>query len=156
MATKLRPATNADREIVTQLVFAVLREYGLEPNPSTTDADLADLEVSYVNRGGAFDVLENGEGTIIGCVGLYPIDSKTCELRKMYLQKPARGKGHGKKLLEHALTRAKELGFSRVTLETAAVLKEAVKLYQKYGFRPFPAQHLATRCDQAFYLDFEN
>lgn len=138
-----------------QIVYNVLREYSLEPSPSTTDADLADLEASYVNRGGAFDVLEDGEGAIIGCVGLYPIDSKTCELRKMYLQKSARGRGHGKRLLEHALKRAKELGYSRVTLETAAVLKEAVKLYQKYNFRPFPAQHLATRCDQAFYLDFE-
>ena len=65
------------------------------------------------------------------------------------------GLGRSKTLLEHALNRAKELGFSRVTLETASVLKEAVKLYQKYNFRPFPAQHLATRCDQAFYLDFE-
>jgi len=74
----------------------------------------------------------------------------------MYLQKTARGRGHGKKLLEHALDRARERGFSRVTLETAAVLKEAVKLYQKYGFRSFPGQHLATRCDQAFYLDFDD
>src|SRR4051812_44588431 len=90
MATKLRPATNSDREVVTQLVFTVLREYGLQPNNKTTDADLSDIEANYAQRGGAFDVLENAEGAIIGCVGLYPTDSKTCELRKMYLQKSVR------------------------------------------------------------------
>src|SRR4051794_20225323 len=99
----LRPASNHDCEHVTQLVFNVLQEYGLAPSPATTDADLTDLEAHYIARGGSFDVLHDTDGNIIGCVGVYPIDSKTCELRKMYLAKGARGRGHGKKLLEHAL-----------------------------------------------------
>jgi len=70
MATKLRPATNADTNTIREIVFSVLREYGLEPSPLTTDSDLDDIEASYINRGGAFDVLENGDGEIVGCVGL--------------------------------------------------------------------------------------
>ena len=53
----------------------------------------------------------------------------------------------------YSLKRAKELGFSRVTLETASVLKEAIALYQSYGFRSYAPDHLAGRCDQAHYLD---
>lgn len=151
----LRPATNDDRGSVTDLVFQVLGEYGLKPEPETTDADLRDIEGAYQARGGMFDVLEDAGGTIIGSVGLYPLDGSTCELRKMYLHRSFRGRGLGKRLLEHALKRATELGFSRVTLETASVLREAVALYTRYGFRKFQPDHLAERCDEARFLDLD-
>ena len=151
----LRAATNGDREAVTSLVTTVLHEYGLKSEPCSTDQDLADLEFHYQGRGGRFDVLENDRGEVVGCVGLYPIDTHCVELRKMYLRKDARGKGLGKKLLDHAVKQAKEMGYKRLTLETSAVLKEAIKLYTKYGFEPFVAQHLARRCDQAFVLELE-
>ena len=153
--SNLRPARNEDRDAVRSLVSGVLQEYGLRSEPCSTDADLSDLEFHYHQRGGRFDVLENASGEVIGCVGLYPIDTHCIELRKMYLRKDARGKGLGKKLLDHAVASAREMGFKRVTLETSAVLKEAIKLYTKYGFQPFVAQHLARRCDQAFVLDLE-
>ena len=81
--------------------------------------------------------------------------SGLCELRKMYLHPEERGKGIGKRLLEHALFKAKELGFKKVMLETASELKEAIGLYRKYGFEPFEAEHLSTRCDQAFIKKFK-
>jgi len=149
----LRRATNQDREKITTLVFEVLREYGLSPDPGSTDADLTDVESHYHGRGGIFDVLETADGAVVGSVGLYPVIGSTCELRKMYLHPSFRGKGLGRHLLEHALKRAKQLGFARVTLETASVLKEAIDLYQSYGFRPYAPDHLAGRCDQAHYLD---
>ncbi len=150
---KVRPATNADAGAVADLVFSVLHEYGLAPDPDNTDADLRDVEGNYVARGGAFDVLEADDGRIVGSVGLYPIDATTCELRKMYLRPAERGRGLGKRLLEYALATARRLGYGRVTLETASVLTEAVSLYQSYGFRPYRAGHLAQRCDQAYCLD---
>ena len=151
----LRPATNQDREAVVSLVTTILQEYGLTTEPCNTDSDLRDLEFHYNNRGGRFDVLENDQGQIIGCVGLYPVDTHSVALRKMYLRKDVRGRGLGKKLLDHAVKSAKQMGYKRVTLETATVLKEAIKLYTKYGFEPFVAQHLARRCDQAFVLELD-
>jgi putative acetyltransferase len=152
---KLRPATNADRQQVESLVFGVLQEYGLAPAPASTDKDLADLEFHYLSRGGIFDVMEDASGQIIGSVGLYPIDTHCVELRKMYLKREVRRKGLGKKLLEHALKCARDKGYKRVTLETPGALKEAIRLYERFGFRPFAAQHLATRCDGAFVLDLD-
>src|SRR3989304_5812513 len=93
---RLRPADNNDSDRITELVFAVLREYGLAPDPESTDADLKDIEQSYLKRGGAFFVLEDRPGSIIGAYGLYRIDEATCELRKMYLRKSFRGRGLGK------------------------------------------------------------
>jgi putative acetyltransferase len=175
---KLRPATNADCDAVRTLVFTVLAEYGLKPDPDCTDADLGDIERSYFARGGIFCVLQEQDGSIVGSYGLYPISGcrpeaggsrpqastvsslqppplpLTCELRKMYLRRSHRGKGLGRRLLEDALNHAKRLGFRRVTLETASVLKEAIRLYERHGFKPIQADHLSCRCDQAYALEF--
>ena len=152
---KLRPATNADCERVRNLVFTVLGKYGLKPDPGCTDADLKDIEQSYLQRGGAFYVLEEKHGSIVGSYGLYPMEAGTCELRKMYLHRDYRGKGHGRHMLEDALAKAKQLGFRRITLETASVLKEAIRLYESHGFQPYRPDHLSCRCDQAYILDLE-
>ncbi|HLB74029.1 MAG TPA: GNAT family N-acetyltransferase [Sedimentisphaerales bacterium] len=152
---RLRPADNNDSDRITELVFAVLREYGLAPDPESTDADLKDIEQSYLKRGGAFFVLEDRPGSIIGAYGLYRIDEATCELRKMYLRKSFRGRGLGKLLLDDALTKARRMGFEKVTLETASVLTEAIALYKSYGFAQYEPAHLSPRCDQAFVLELK-
>ena len=148
-----RPATNADRHIVTKLIFDILKEYNLKTDPEITDRDISDIESNYTNRMGIFDLLVNETGKVIATVGLYNIDNETCELRKMYLLKSERGNGYGKLLLNHALKKARELGYKKVMLETASVLKEAVGLYQSYGFKPYQHDHLSGRCDQAYYLE---
>ena len=152
---KLRRATNADCGPVRNLVFTVLGEYHLTPDPACTDADLRDIEQSYFQRGGFFYVLEENDGTIIGSYGLYPMEPGTCELRKMYLHRDYRGKGLGKRLLEHALAEARRLGFKTITLETASVLTEAIRLYERYGFQPYRPTHLSRRCDQAYVLELK-
>ena len=133
MQLTLRRATNRDREAIEALVFGVLEEYGLKPDPGATDSDLKDIELSYIARGGVFDVLTDESGQVVGSVGLFPVSSSVCELRKMYLAAPARGFGYGKRLLGHALDRARELGFGRVVLETASVLREVVAGLDEQG-----------------------
>ncbi len=150
---KLRPATNADCKPVRNLVFTVLDEYGLKPDPGGTDADLDDIEQSYLARGGVFRVLEEQDGSIIGSYGLYPMEPGVCELRKMYLNRGYRSRGLGRRLLEDALNHARQSGFQSVTLETASVLNEAIRLYESYGFKPCRADHLSCRCDQAYVLE---
>ncbi len=150
---RLRRATNADCEQASDLVYTVLGEYHRAPDSGCTDADLTDIEQSYLKRGGVFYVLEGQDGSLIGSYGLYPMQPATCELRKMYLHRDYRGQGHGKRLLEHALTEARRLGFQRITLETASVLEEAIRLYERCGFRPYRPDHLSSRCDQAYALD---
>jgi putative acetyltransferase len=151
-AMHLRPATNADAEQARALVFGVLEEYGLRADPEGIDSDLDDLDASYAARGGLFDVLEE-DGRVVGTVGLFPLRDGVCELRKMYLAREARGRGLGRRLLDHALERARELGFRRVELETSSKLVEAIALYRRYGFEPVDGCHQAARCDQSYALD---
>ncbi len=149
---RLRLANNKDCEKVRELVFGILKEYNLKPDPASTDTDIKNIEQAYFERGGTFYVLEEKDGSIIGAYGLYLIDEQTCELRKMYLRESYRGKGLGKLLLEDALSKAKQIGFKEMTLETASVLKEAISLYKSYGFIEYEPEHLSSRCDQAFVL----
>ncbi len=153
VALTLRSATNRDRAALQALVFGVLAEYGLKSDPVGTDSDLRDIEHSYLASGGMFAVLTNDAGVVVGSVGLFPLSRSVCELRKMYLVATVRGLGYGRLLLDHALSRARELGFARVVLETASVLREAVALYERYGFRRYTPEHMAARCDAAYFLD---
>ncbi len=149
----IRAATNADLPRIVGIVFSVLESYGLKPDPAGTDADLADLDAVYVRNGGFFAVLEEPNGTVVGSYGLLRIDAATCELRKMYLDPARRGRGHGRALLDHAIAKARELGFRRMVLETASVLTEAIALYRRNGFVPYRPPHLSPRCDLAFERD---
>lgn len=149
---KIRPATNEDCERVQRLVFGVLREYGLEPDPAGTDRDIADIETHYASRGGAFELIEDAAGNLLGTVGLYPMSDETVELRKMYFSPALRGRGVGKATLRRMIETARAKGFRRIYLETATVLKEAVALYEKFGFVETDEKH-TPRCDAAYYLE---
>jgi putative acetyltransferase len=148
---RIRTANNTDSEAVKFVVFSVLKEYGLNPDSSSTDKDLENIEESYFSAGGYFGIVEENN-IVVATVGLHREDATTCELRKMYCLASSRGKGLGKKLLEFSLMKAKELGFSRIVLETASPLKEAIGLYKKYGFVEYKPEHLSSRCDQAYEL----
>ena len=147
----LRPATNADRAAIKSLVNGILKEYSLSTCGSPTDADLDDIESSYGGNQGYFAVVEQA-GNIIATVGVYHLSADTCELRKMYAVPAARGKGLGKYLLNLAIDKAKEIGYQRMVLETAALLKEAIGLYKKYGFKEYHPDKISARCDQAYEL----
>ncbi len=150
----VREAGNKDSEEIKNLVFKVLKEYGLESDLDTTDSDLIQIHDSYQKRGGYFLVLEK-EREILGCAGIYYLNDSECELRKMYLDHSIRGKGMGKFLLEQMLSKAINLGFSKMRLETASVLKEAISLYIRYGFKQVSSEHMSCRCDQVYVLDLK-
>ena len=148
----LRTAVEDDSPAIRKLIFGILREYELSPDPTETDSDLFDLENHY--RVGWFCVMNQG-ASIIGTVALLPMDDDTWELRKMYLHPNWRGRGYGLILLDQAIAEARVLGARRLTLSTARVLKEAIKLYKSRGFTFSSETLVADRCDQVWELDLQ-
>ena len=78
------------------------------------------------------------EGEIVGGAGIAPLassDPLTCELQRMYLRKDARGRGLGEALLKRCLAAARQLLYVRCYLETVNQMQEALKFYDRHGFR---------------------
>lgn len=145
----LRPYRSADAPFIPDVVFKVLEEYGLVPEPEGVDNDLFSIEESYKN--GFFGVVE-WKGQVVGTFGLSAIDEIKCEIRKMYLSSPHRGKGLGKLMLQTLLEMARNKGYLFAELETASVLKEAVQLYLKAGFSLISVPNATLRCNQVYIM----
>ena len=75
----------------SDLVSSMLAEFQLPFYPDSKDADLKDIEGSYILTGGVFEVIEDSQGHLLGTYGLFPLSDKTCELRKMYFMPEIRG-----------------------------------------------------------------
>jgi putative acetyltransferase len=152
-AFRLREATADDNTAIRTVVVAVMQEYGLKSDLDADQADIQNVVASYGERGGSFRVVTTIAGDIVGCGGLYPIDERQAEIRRMYLLPEARRHGIGRALLEELISLAEERRFERVVLETASVLTEAIALYRKRGFVPVGRRSTALRqCDQAYAL----
>lgn len=121
-------------------------------DPEGTDKDLLDLDESYFSNNGWFEVIENPEKKIIGFYGIFKTSNDTCELRKMYLYPEYQGKGLGKKMMNNAVLKAKELGYKEIILETNKLLVQAIGLYGKFGFKEFESGHLSDRCNLSMKL----
>ena len=149
----IRPATNADCDRVIDLVSTVLAEFQLPFDRDSKDADLKDIEASYIQAGGVFELIEDAQGKLLGTYGLFPLNDNTCELRKMYFLAEIRGLGLGKRVLECAVDQARRLGFRAIVLETISVLKRAIDLYTRFGFVPARMDHANARVDQKYILE---
>jgi len=95
------------------------------------------FELFQSTSGSNYLVVElNGE--VAGGAGIYPTDQLpdgVCELVKMYIKTTARGKGIAKELIRRCINKAKELNYHSVYLESMPELKQAISLYEYFGFQ---------------------
>lgn len=139
-----------DRQAAFDLIQTVLAEYGLPGEPDAADQDVWTVEQSYWEKGGVFWVVEL-DRQLVGTAGFYPISRGTgaVEIRKMYLCREVRGQGLGRFLLGELEAEIARRGFSKIWIETATVLKEAVQLYERYGYQPSTGVE-TSRCDRVY------
>jgi GNAT superfamily N-acetyltransferase len=71
----------------------------------------------------------------VGCVALIPMQDGVYELSKMAVSPHLRGRGLGRRLLQHAIAHARSIGASSLFLGSNTRLKDAVHLYESVGFR---------------------
>lgn len=70
-----------------------------------------------------------------GCVALIPMQDGVYELSKMAVSPHLRGRGLGRRLLQHAIAQARSIGAKSLFLGSNTRLKNAVHLYESVGFR---------------------
>ncbi|MEM8672946.1 MAG: GNAT family N-acetyltransferase [Cyanobacteria bacterium P01_G01_bin.67] len=146
----IRDWREEDREAAAAVIKTVLEEYGLPWQPETADRDVVKVESAYLDVGGEFWVIEQ-QGAIIGTAAYQPISRghNAVEIRKMYLLPQVRGQGLGKYLLAQLEKAIAIKDYQEIWVETASILKEAVKLYEFNGYQP--ADGVETeRCDLVY------
>jgi putative acetyltransferase len=133
----IRNIRQSDNAALAKIVKGTLAEFGANhPNTVYYDPTTDSLYELFQKEGAAYFVAEMN-GQIVGGGGIYPTDglpADTCELVKMYLVPHARGTGLGRTLIEKSLAYAEEAGYKNIYLETMPELKQALKVYAKFGF----------------------
>lgn len=146
----IRDWQQEDRDAAAGVIQKVLEEYGLPWQPESADRDVIEVESAYLEGGGEFWVVEQ-DGGIVGTAAYQPISrgNNAVEIRKMYLLSGVRGQGLGKYLLFQLEQAIAIKDYQEIWIETASVLKEAVKLYEFNGYQP--ADGVETeRCDLVY------
>jgi len=115
----VRPARTSDVHAIRDLV-----------RPLAEQRILLDKEaVTYYESIQEFVVAEAADGEVIGCGGLHVIWEDIAEIRTLASSQAWRGRGVGKALITELVSRARELGVSRVFCLTFEV-----EFFERHGF----------------------
>jgi ribosomal protein S18 acetylase RimI-like enzyme len=90
---------------------------------------------SYILDKGGYIFVAKYKGETVGVVALLKMPDGGYELGKMAVSPAAQGKSIGYLLGKHAIEHAKSLKATRVFLESNTILKPAISLYNKLGFK---------------------
>jgi putative acetyltransferase len=99
------------------------------------EAELAALPGEYAPPTGRLYLAYVKEETA-GCVGLRKIGEGICEMKRLYVRPLFRGNGIGRKLVLQLVEEGRELGYSKMRLDTMPYLERAIELYRAMGFKP--------------------
>jgi len=128
---------DAARELIAEYlrwVGEIARSlYGLSFDiDAMVDSDIEDPSKFYPPSGRFYLVMSDGAYVGVGC--LKRLGPGVGEIQRMYVQPHVRGKGAGRLLVERLLADARELGYTRVRLESLKALTAAHTLYRSVGF----------------------
>ena len=162
----IRQITADDDAAIAAIIRANLEAYRLNiPGTAYFDPELDHLSTYYdaapdrrayfILTDAAGTVLTDAAGTVLGGAGLAEFSGldACAELQKIYLTDSAKGKGLGYALARAVETRARELGYRRLYLETHTALDAAIHLYERLGYQRIeqPVATVHTTMDR-FYL----
>lgn len=81
-------------------------------------------------------VVAHSDDEPVACGAVMRIDESTGEIKRMWVHPDWRGVGLGQRMLRHLEGQARELGYTRVVLDTNSTLVEAITMYERSGYQP--------------------
>jgi GNAT superfamily N-acetyltransferase len=121
------------RELVTAMEAWVTEGFG----PTTPDRTSTVTASEMVPPRGAY-VIVREDGRAVAGGGIRRLERGVCEIKRMFVVPEARGRGHGRRLLEALERVARDLGYRFARLDTAQSMTTALAMYRSAGYRPIP------------------
>lgn len=120
-----------------QTAFRQLNEAWISTYFKMEAADYKSLDhpKEYILDKGGFIFIALDGDTPVGACALIKMSDAQFELAKMAVSAEAKGKGIGWILGKVAMEKAKSAGASKLYLESNTILKPAINLYHKLGFK---------------------
>jgi ribosomal protein S18 acetylase RimI-like enzyme len=97
------------------------------------EAELAGLPGRYASPSGCLS-LAMAEDAPAGCEAMRDLGDGTCELKRLFVVPPYRGRGVGRLLVEEGIRRGERAGYRRMALDTLPEMAGALALYRGLGF----------------------
>lgn len=136
-SVQIRRIQQKDDSSIAKIIRYCLEEFGAnKPGTVYYDKSTDHLSVLFEHPQSHYFIAEQ-EGKIVGGGGIFAspgLPSDYCELVKMYLLPQARGVGIGATLLKQCILEAQKEGFKKIYIETMPELKQAIGMYEKFGF----------------------
>jgi len=89
-----------------------------------------------------FILLALSDNKCAGCIALKKLEDGVCEMKRLYVRPGYRNLGIGKLLVEKLINEAREIGYTKMRLDTIEdKMKDAVKLYKSFGFYEIEAYY---------------
>ncbi len=125
-------------EAALAAVRALLQEYwdsfGFTPCFQNFGEELAGLPGAYAPPGGRLALASIAEQPA-GCIALRRVDADHAEAKRLYVRRRFRGHGLGRALLEWAMNEARAAGYREIVGDTMPVMRDALALYDRMGFK---------------------
>jgi len=116
----------------------IVRHFALED----ADREMLSDPVKHILEPGGEIWFAFAGGEAVGCCALIREDPGVYLVAKMGVTEARQGQGIGRRLLEEAISGARQMGGSRLYLESNSKLSSAVHLYESVGFRHVPPEHI--------------
>ena len=139
----LRPARDEDGDDLIRIMASAYAEYeGCVLDVDREEPDLRAIATAFAARSGGFWVAER-RGRPVGMAGGHPVapsDGRgtAWELKKLYVDRSARGAGLGTRLVGLVEGAAVRAGATRLELWTDTRFADAHRLYERLGFLRLP------------------
>jgi GNAT superfamily N-acetyltransferase len=98
------------------------------------EQDMAELDKFLPPTGRLLLALQDQQYVGIGC--LRKIGEDIGEIKRMYVRPSYRGTGIGRAILQGLVEQARQIGYTRIRLDSARFMKEAHAMYRSAGFTP--------------------
>jgi GNAT superfamily N-acetyltransferase len=112
----IRPATPDEAALLSDLAFRSKAYWDYDPVFLAACRPAMRLTPEYVAKREVY--LLEADGSVIGFYSLCALSNETVDLDNLFVEPDAIGQGFGKRLWQHAVATARQLGFTTLRIES--------------------------------------